>query len=105
MHLVHEHDSMDVHTTGTINTLYIPLDLNYLDHIFSLSLPSSIHIHYTITMVHIRPEDFRLVVDLIRTWVPPHLRPQSLHQIKQDQAALLPLLTVSRVSLVHVMGS
>jgi hypothetical protein len=56
-------------------------------------------------MVQIRPEDFRLIVDLIRTWIPPHLRSESLDQIKRDQAALLPLLTVSRVSPNYVMGN
>lgn len=46
----------------------------------------------------IRPEDLRLVADLMRTWIPPHLAPHSFDQMKQDQAALLHLLTVCKVS-------
>jgi hypothetical protein len=54
-------------------------------------------------MTYIRPEDLRLVVDLFRSWIPPHLRPGKLDQMKQDQAALSPLLSVSKVSPVRIM--
>jgi hypothetical protein len=53
----------------------------------------------------IRPEDLRLVGDLMKDWIAPHLAPDSIHQIKQDQAALVPLLKVSKVCLHKLDGS
>lgn len=53
----------------------------------------------------IRPEDLRLVGDLMKDWIAPHLAPDSIHQIKQDQAALVPLMKVSKVCLNYLLGA
>lgn len=49
-------------------------------------------------MVQIRHEDLRLIAELMKDWVPPHHARQSLDKIKQGQAAIIPLLTASKVS-------
>jgi hypothetical protein len=41
----------------------------------------------------------------MKDWIAPHLASDSIHQIKQDQAALVPLLKVSKVSLDNFDGS
>jgi len=51
-------------------------------------------------MAYTRPEDLRLIADLMKSWIPPHMTSDSMHQIKADRASLLPLLRVSKVSLI-----
>jgi hypothetical protein len=54
-------------------------------------------------MEHIRPEDLRLIADLFKRWIPPNHDKRSIDQIKEDQAALLPMLRVSKVSRARLM--
>jgi hypothetical protein len=48
-------------------------------------------------MVPLRPEDLRHIADLMKDWVPPHHARTSLDHIQRNQAAMLPLLTASKV--------
>jgi len=41
----------------------------------------------------------------MKDWIAPHLAPDSIHQIKQDQAALVPLMKVSKVCPNNLMGA